>query len=300
MTGKVIAVANMKGGVGKTTTVVSLAEALAAEQENASVLVVDLDPQASASACIAGDDLLADIITEGRTIDIFLEQHFVRREPARLARKIRKHASDVSHRGLQLNVSLLACSPYLRLVEREIIYELSERDYGMHGIEGQLLQCLNREVGALREQFDFVIFDCAPGISPLNEASIRLSDLIIVPTIADYLSTLGLNAFCRSLWSGPNAKRRALARPRLPHVLVTRWQQQVRQQNEVHAGMKLEAASSDAGFRLFQTKIPQAAALVDALTLTGTAPTFRYKYGPLVCNALDLLVQEVKVALHAD
>jgi cellulose biosynthesis protein BcsQ len=300
MTGKVIAVANMKGGVGKTTTVVSLAETLAAEDENTSVLVVDLDPQASASACIAGDDLLADIITEGRTIDIFLEQHFVTREPSRLARKIRGYASDVTHRGMQLRVSLLACSPYLRLVEREIIYKLSERNYGMRAIEGQLLQCLKREIAALREQFDYIIFDCAPGISPLNEVSIRLSDLIIVPTIADYLSTLGLNAFCRSLWSGPNAKRSGVPQPRLPHVVVTRWQQQVRQQNEVHAGMKIEAASSDAGFRLFNTKIPQAAALVDALTLTGTAPTFRYKYGPLVCNVLDTFVREVKVALHAD
>jgi chromosome partitioning protein len=65
MLGKLIAVANMKGGVGKTTTVVSLAEALTADDPGASVLVVDLDPQASASVCLAGNDLLAEMKLKG-------------------------------------------------------------------------------------------------------------------------------------------------------------------------------------------------------------------------------------------
>ena len=291
MSGSVIAVANMKGGVGKTTTVVSLAEALAADT-GASILVIDLDPQASASWCLAGDALLADLIRRGRTLDAFLEQRLVRRQHSNLLPKIRPMVTDTTHGGTPLSVSLLACGPHLRIVEREIIYELSSLGFGMRGVEGQIWKLFQDEVMPVVGHYDYIIFDCAPGISPINEVAIRASDMVVVPTIPDAISTLGLNAFCRSLW-GTNG--RGLPRPsRLPYVLVTRYQQQVRQHEEILQGMHVEIEEPDAGFCLFKTKIPQAAALAGAMTLVGEAPTFRSKYGAAICEVLDDLVQELK------
>ena len=76
---RVIAVVNMKGGVGKTSTVVSLADALGTATETA-VLVVDVDTQASASYCLVGDRI-REIIGEGRTIDTFLRLSLLEMTP---------------------------------------------------------------------------------------------------------------------------------------------------------------------------------------------------------------------------
>jgi chromosome partitioning protein len=72
-----------------------------------------------------------------------------------------------------------------------------------------------------------VIFDCPPGISPLSEVAIRKSDLVIVPTISDFISVYGINGFLRVFWRAPKG---ALPRPKLkPHVLITRFLKNVTQ-----------------------------------------------------------------------
>lgn len=97
MPGKLIAVANMKGGVGKTTTVVSLAEALAADGPRASILVVDLDPQASASVCLAGENILAEMFRDDRSVEAFLEDRLINNNRMKLAPIIRNAVSGTWH-----------------------------------------------------------------------------------------------------------------------------------------------------------------------------------------------------------
>ena len=296
MTGKLIAVANMKGGVGKTTTVVSLAEALAADDPNASILVVDLDPQASASVCLAGDDILDKMIKDGRTVDAFLEDRLLNHETTKLAPIIRKAVSGTTHAGNQLNISLLPCGPYLRVVEREIIYRLTERRFDLKGIEGQTWRLFEEEFLPLRKAYDYVIFDCPPGISPLSETAIRASDLIIVPTIPDFISVYGLAAFLKIFWV---AQLGGLPRPKhLPHVLVTRFEG-----NKQHIAVvkRLEAAAKIKvpEIRLLKTRVQKAAALAEALGKVDEAPTFKKKYGD-VTSVLNQLVQELKGVLDGN
>ena len=109
--GKFIAVANMKGGVGKTTTVVSLAEALSADDENANILVIDLDPQASASMAIASAPILANLIENERTLEAFLETRLIKRLRADVCEMVHRQSLGTWHQARQLNVGLLPCGP---------------------------------------------------------------------------------------------------------------------------------------------------------------------------------------------
>lgn len=296
MTGKLIAVANMKGGVGKITTVVMLAEALAAD--GARVLVVDLDPQASVSVCLAGDELLATMIEKGRTLEAYLALKLINKQKPVLAARIHGQVSLTTHKGEPLALSLLPSGPYLRMVEREIIYELTGQRYSMHAIEGQLWKVFQDDFVPLTDSFDYILLDCAPGISPMTEIAVRGADLVLVTSIPDFLSTYGLNAFVETIWRRSSKQGSRLAPKSAPYVLVTRYQQQVRQHRDTLERLTAEAEAEDAGFRLLRTRIPQAAALADALVPNEDAPTFSAKYGVHVSNVLIPLVEEVKGILH--
>lgn len=315
MTAQVLAVVNMKGGVGKTVTVVSLADTLAARGLGP-VLVIDVDTQASASYCLAGDDKLTELIKSGRTIDQFLEARLIRQAQIPLEHFVQRQVSNTTAAGKgQLDVALVPSSTKLRLSEREVLHKLTQKGLSLTGIEMELTNTLEKELHQLGQEFRYVIFDCAPGISPFTTAAVSLANLVIVPTIPDFLSFLGLDAFLHSVRSDmTNAAGR-----RAPHVLITRslarsprgwatlWnaskgkKQKMNHHDNIEKQIRSLAKKSPQELKVFRTTIDEAPAIPVAMSMGAahkSSPTFQMKYPAPLNKVLDQLTKEIEEALR--
>jgi cellulose biosynthesis protein BcsQ len=290
MSAGVIAVVNMKGGVGKTTTVVSLSETLAAEDKGP-VLVIDMDAQATASYCLAGDKLLRELIYDNRTVDAYFEAALIYGPRRPIEDLICDQVSEVTHLGNNLDVSLFASTAQLRLTEREIIYYLTERGYGLLGIEAKTREIISHDLEQLRRKYRYILFDCAPGISAFTSAAVAFADLVVVPTVPDFLSHLGLISFTKRIIG---QQRDPTALP--PYVLITK-KKPTNHHNEYVDLIRTMSKREGVPFRLLDTVIMETQAFPTALEMTGLNPTYSIKYPPVLSDVLTSLAHEVRGVL---
>ncbi len=179
-----IAVMNTKGGVGKSTIVLTVAETLSVFHGK-NVLVIDSDAQASVSSMLMSTTSLRKLQSEGRTIVDYLVATVLKNEPSEWTEFVVGGVSDVDDAR---SVYLMPSDMQLTLLEREVSKE---------SVHGRLRSAIGGLLSRARIVFDIVLIDCPPGLSVLTESWLREADFHITPTKPDYVSVCGLDVFRR-------------------------------------------------------------------------------------------------------
>ncbi len=179
-----IAVMNTKGGVGKSTIVLALAETLAA-YHGKNVLVIDSDAQASVSSMLMTPASLHQLQEAGLTLVDYLVTAVLNNSPVEWPQFVVRGVSDVDDAR---SVFLFPSDMQLTLFEREVSRE---------SLHARLRASIRRLLNEVRPVFDVVLVDCPPGLSVLTESWLREADFHISPTKPDYVSSCGLEVFRR-------------------------------------------------------------------------------------------------------
>jgi cellulose biosynthesis protein BcsQ len=196
MPGRIIAFSNRKGGVGKTTSAIAVADTLHTQFRH-SVCVVDTDPQASASYALLGDPLIDEPAVREIYLERLLWDHRYRRARARgleALRAFRRENVQALQFAHDRPMSLVPISPQFwihegrRGVGRMLTPRITPQQEGFRDM-----------LRDLRQQFEFIIVDSAPGASLLFEIIVREADLIIVPCRPDAVSIWGLQVLRREM-----------------------------------------------------------------------------------------------------
>ena len=213
--GRIIALANQKGGVGKTTTAITLGAALA-ELDN-SVLLVDFDPQ---GGCALG----LGIEPGGLELSVY---------NALLDRSCR--VEDVILKTSVPNLELLPSNIDLSAAELMLVQEVARE------------QTLLRVLAPLRVKYDFILIDCPPSLGLLTINALTAADGVIVPLECEYYALRGMGLLMDSI---ERIRERLNPRLHIDGIVATMYDKRT-----LHAREVLERVEEAFGPWLFETKI---------------------------------------------
>lgn len=164
--GRVIAISNQKGGVGKTTTAINLSSCLA--EKGNKVLVVDIDPQGNTTSGLGIDknslkNTIYEMIIGECTLEECLQNNVIE------------------------NLSVIPSNVNLAGAEIELI-GIEEKEY-----------ILKRNITTIRKEYDFILIDCPPSLNTLTVNAMTTADTILVPIQCEYYALEGLSQLIHTI-----------------------------------------------------------------------------------------------------
>ncbi len=228
---KIIAIANQKGGVGKTTTAVNLAASLGVLEHK--TLLIDIDPQSNATSALGKSDsdgysiyeLLINKLSTNSIIDAILPTEI--------------DYLDIIHS----NINLVGAELDLMSIEK--------REFKLKDI---IL-----EIKSLKQQYEYIIIDCAPSLGLLTINSLVAADSVIIPVQCEYFALEGLTKLLDTVKLVQDSLNKNL---KIEGILMTMYDSRLKLSNQVLKEIKQHFAND-----IFTTIIPRNVKL-------GEAPSF--------------------------
>ena len=221
---RVIAIANQKGGVGKTTTAINLGASLAVAEKR--TLVIDIDPQGNASSGLGVEDRdsgsnIYDILVEGRAV-----------------RECIRPALHFDH------LDLVASTRDLVGAEIELV-DRSERE-----------SVLRKAIVDVREDYDFVLVDCPPSLGLLTLNTLTAADAVLIPIQCEFYALEGLSQLLNTIRLVQRGLNPALD---IEGVLLTMYDRRLNLSRQV-----ADEAREYFGEKVYRTPIPRNVRLAEA------------------------------------
>ena len=200
--GKIIALANQKGGVGKTTTTINLAASLATLEK--SVLVIDADPQANASSGL-GVDI--------KEVDCSIYECIIDHADVRDA----IYTTDIN--GLDIIPS------HINLVGAEIeMRNLPNRE-----------NVIKNMLATIRDEYDFILIDCSPSLGLITVNALTAADSVVIPVQCEYFALEGISKLLNTI---KIIKSRLNPQLEIEGFLLTMYDSRLRLANQIYDEVK--------------------------------------------------------------
>jgi len=288
----VLSFINLKGGVGKTTTAVAVAEILA-QEERKRVLLIDLDPQTNATVTLISEDQWAEMDRDGRTIaQLFADRLNPQSSPIfDIEKAIARRVSTINDGIARLD--LLPSS--IRLIDLQDFIP-------MIALSGNFtanpIEILRGALEPILERYDYVIIDCPPSLGTVTKNGLRISTGYVIPTIPDIVSTWGIYQIVDNVHRFEHDIGRSIPAFGIVATKVQKNNLHRRVMADLEAGRLGRFGDGTAAFpqpRLFPSPIPQTVAVARGAEVDADFRTFKGKYGDAY-EPLKSLTKEIRFA----